>query len=107
MKSVLKSVEESIAVVESVVVESVVDSDENPLMRIWSAIGELGTSRVRVESVRSVKSVREEGSEREVAEVSEERDGIWVWGWVWDGGIKRAGFRNVLYVDPREVYLYT
>ena len=75
MKPVLKSVEESVAVV----VESVVDSDENPLMRIWSAIGELGTSRVRVGSVRSVKSVREEGSEREVAEVSEERDGIWVW----------------------------
>ena len=77
MKSVLKSVEESIAVVvEFVVVESVVESDENPLMRIWSAIGELGTSRVRVGSVRFVKSVREEGSEREVAEVSEESDGI-------------------------------
>ena len=78
VKSVLKSVEESIAVV---VVESVVESDENPLMRIWSAIGELGTSRVGVGSVRSVKSVREEGSEREVAEVSEvseESDGIWV-----------------------------
>ena len=78
MKSVLKSVEESIAVVESVVVESVVESDENLLMRIWSAIGELGTSRVRVGSVRSVKSVREEGSEREVAEVSEVSDGICV-----------------------------
>ena len=63
-------------VVKSVVVESVVESDENPLMRIWSAIGELGTSRVRVGSVRSVKSVREEGSEREVAAVSDEGDGI-------------------------------
>ena len=69
MKSVLKSVVGSV-----VVDESAVESDENPLMRIWSAIGELGTSRVRVGSVRSVKSVREEGSEREVAEVSEERD---------------------------------
>ena len=69
----VKSVEESV-----VVDESVVESDENPLMRIWSAIGELGMSRVSVGSVRSVKSVREEGSEREVAEVSEESDGICV-----------------------------